>query len=241
MGIPSPTSSLTQESDADLIVLVGLAGDGPAAEAEAALEVLYTRHAGFLKGCALENRFHESGVDVDAAVSRTFQKIWERAGTFDPKKSHPGCDPNRAAKLWMIRILENECKDARRSLARRLERPREIEPSDPSPRRDILDGDDPPDQDLALIGEGTQSDGSPDRLSPYRLLFQKWFQTLSQPDQDLMRLSAAYTSPVPPYRCEIPAQELNALANALGVIPETIKVKRQRLIKKFKEFARTHL
>lgn len=228
MGTTSPTSSLSQETDADLVVFVGMAADGPA-EAEAALEMLYNRHAGDLKAYALESGFFGKGVDIDTAVIRTFQKIWQHAARFDPKKLGLSCDPDRAVKLWLIKILKNECRDALRKIVRRNEDPLDLEYPVPGLFRPSPEGEDGLPISVGLVVHESESADSPEHWSRYRILYQEWSQTLSPADQDLMRLSAEYTQAVPPHKCEIPADELQALAVAMEVLPETIKVKRQRL------------
>jgi hypothetical protein len=70
-------------------------------------------------------------------------------------------------------------------------------------------------------------------------LVEQWMETLNARDREIIRVSSMYIAP-DTGKCFIPADELAGLSAMLGVLPETIKVKRGRLVERLKKFLNDH-
>lgn len=236
-------SAVQEESDFDLLTTIGCA-DIDRGQAERALEALYNRHGKLLKGMAESADWARYGADSDVLVQLTFLKVWEKAGTFDPRNRRAATSEDAAVKLWLLAILKHTLLDEIRRLGRRIDA-KLIDPSTlDSERRDLQE--DYGDGDIAFAVDGVET-GIPaapdaqqgieaDRIrNPDVEIVQKWLALQTSGDRDMLLASIEYID-FRTGRCVIPPDHLNGLADMLGVLPETIKVKRGRLLDRLKKF-----
>jgi RNA polymerase sigma factor (sigma-70 family) len=216
---------MASESVAQLLRIISR-HDQDVGQANEAFACLYVKYARLLFGLAEEGDWNRYGIDGEELVMRTFEKAWNKAGSFDAKKSYPKSSEDAAVKLWLITILKNEFRDALRSVGRKSL----LDSLD----QEVVDGI----LDLRSYEEAERSSRrgyTAEATSQYKRLLAQWMETLSLKDREIMKLSSIYISPRTG-RCEIPPDELKGLAVLIGVAPATIKVKRQRLIERFKTY-----
>jgi RNA polymerase sigma factor (sigma-70 family) len=225
--MPLPTKSLENESIAGLLTTIGCA-DLDQDQAEAALGELHRRYAAFLMGIAIEGGWEGRGVDCNELVLKILVKVWEAPGAFDPKQKISEAEQESDFKLWLSKSLKNEFRDALRTLTRRDH----LAPSDPEnledqgAKEDILVWQ----RNLRL-----EEDPSEEVLTLRGRLVEQWMDTLNATDREIMAISMMYIAP-DTGKCFIPADELTGLAEMLGLLPETIKVKRGRLFTQLMRF-----
>jgi DNA-directed RNA polymerase specialized sigma24 family protein len=235
-------SSVQEETDFDLLTTIGCA-DIDQGQAERAFETVYNRYVGLLKGMALSAGWDRYGVDSDILIQETFLKAWAKAGNFDPRKRYKDTPEESAVKLWLLAIFRNAFLDELRKLGRRQNK-KLVESQKLDAERDDVFGD----EDDAVsssddVGTTEMSDphdevdGGPaiEIENPKVKLIRKWLGMQTQGDRDLLLASVEYID-FRTGKCVIPTEHLEGLAAMLGVIPETIKVKRGRLLARLKAF-----
>jgi RNA polymerase sigma factor (sigma-70 family) len=107
------TSSAKEQKEAatedDLSLILRMADkEGHPQDAEDALAVFFCRHHPLLKGFAEQNNFRSLGFDPEDFVLQTFQKAYDRIGTFD---APAGISPDQLRKKvqsWLFEIAKNE-------------------------------------------------------------------------------------------------------------------------------------
>jgi hypothetical protein len=146
-------------------------------------------------------------------------------------------------KLWLLAIFRNAFLDELRKLGRRQDT-KLVGPQALDAERDDVFGDE---DDAVSSGDdvGTpemsdphdEVDGGPavEIENPKVKLVRKWLGMQTQGDRDLLLASVEYID-FRTGKCVIPTEHLKGLAAMLGVIPETIKVKRGRLLARLKAF-----
>jgi RNA polymerase sigma factor (sigma-70 family) len=217
-------SSATEESDFYLITAAGCA-EIDQGQAERALEILYDRYANLLMGIAVENKLQDLGADPDELIQQTFLAVWEHSGDFDPEKRHEDTPVEDAVKFWIVKIFKNKFRDALRAIGRRPE----VIVTTP----EDLDAH-PCDAGITQVESGIDS-GSVTVSSERVKLVQNWLDTLAPGDRDLLLISVQHID-CRRRTCVIPPELLRGLATVLGVLPESIKVKRARLMQRLKTF-----
>lgn len=237
-------SSVREETDFDLLTTIGCA-DIDQGQAERAFETLYNRYVGLLKGMALSAGWDRYGVDSDVLIQETFLKAWGKAGNFDPRKRYKDTPAESAVKLWLLAIFRNAFLDELRKLGRRQDK-KLFEPQSLDTERDDVFGDEDDastavssgdDVDTTEMPDPHEVDGGPavEIENPKVKLVRKWLGMQTQGDRDLLLASVEYID-FRTGKCVIPTEHLKGLAAMLGVIPETIKVKRGRLLARLKAF-----
>jgi RNA polymerase sigma factor (sigma-70 family) len=232
--------TMTEGTDLDLLTIIGCA-DIDEDQAERALEALYERYGRLLKGVASTCHWDTCGVDCDVLVQMAFVKVWENAATFDPTKRYGNTPESSAVKLWLLAILKNAFLDELRKVGRRYdEHPKAGESpinyrggaSDPFAAIEDCDT-----TDSTALTEAISFERDPGAITESRdvALTRQWLAAQSKDDRDLLYASAEYID----FRTGkflIPPDQLSGLAAMLGVLPETIKVKRARLLRRLKIF-----
>jgi DNA-directed RNA polymerase specialized sigma24 family protein len=236
-------SSVREETDFDLLTTIGCA-DIDQGQAERAFETLYNRYVGLLKGMAVSAGWDRYGVDSDILIQETFLKAWAKAGNFDPRKRYKDTPEESAVKLWLLAIFRNAFLDELRKLGRRHDK-KPVEPQERDADRDDVFGDeddavssgDDVDDTTEMSDLHDEVDGGPaaEIEKPKVKLVRKWLGMQTQGDRDLLLASVEYID-FRTGKCVIPTEHLEGLAAMLGVIPETIKVKRGRLLARLKAF-----
>ena len=235
-------SSVQDETDFELLTTIGCA-DIDHGQAERALETLYLRYGQLLKGAAEIGRWDERGVDSDALITLTFLKVWAKAGGFDPRKRYRSTTEESAVKLWLLAIFKNAFLDELRKVGRRQDL-RLVDPQLLDANRSASDEEiEWPEDDWDEVDAGGihQSDTSFDSDLPVAAdsrdvtLVQEWLATLSADDRTLLLTSVEYID-FKTGRFVIPQEQLNGLAAMLGILPETVKVNRARMLQRLKAF-----
>lgn len=223
-SLASAVEPENSETDFNLLTIIGCA-EYDSGAAEDAVRELYDRHAVRLQQVGLKQGWEALGIDVDELVVRTFAKIWTRAGRFNPKKSHAKGGVDEAVSLWIYKIFYNLFRTALRSVSRKSAHSLEIVETD-----DTLEvaGEEPASNDEKNPEASIQE-------SPRVTWSREWLNSLSERDQQIMLLSLEHYNPITG-KFEIPREELHALANRLGLVPDSIKVKRGRMIARFIDF-----
>lgn len=215
--------SRNPETDFNLLTIIGCA-EYDLQKAEEALAELYKRHWPRLKGAGLGQGWEALGIDVDEIVIRTFERIWTRAGRFNPGKSHPGTAVEDAVSLWIYKIFQNLFRTELRAICRKRAHSPQVLSSD-----DIL---------IEVVEEPCEADGGRSEESigetPRVAWTREWLDTLSEGDRQIMLVSADYINRMTG-KCEIPPKDLEPLAARLGLAPASIKVKRSRMLERLIE------
>ena len=112
---PRPTSSSTEETDGDLLCLIGWAEDGPE-EAKAAFEEFYNRHVESLyAACYRTYRGRlPVGYSVQDLVVDTFARAAERGQTYDVGTAKDGADRRLRTEGWLLAIAHSVVGDSYR-------------------------------------------------------------------------------------------------------------------------------
>ena len=222
-----PRVSLKNESIVDLLTTIGCA-EIDQGQAEAALGEIHRRYAVFLMGIAIDGEWESRGVDCDELVLKTLVKVWDNPESFEPNQNDGDDDQESDFKLWLSKSLKNEFLDALRALVRRDHR----QPSEPESLEDQG-----AEEDILLWQRNLRFEEDPsDEVRARRgELVEQWMDTLNAADREIMAVSMMYIAP-DTGKCFIPADDLAGLAEMLGLLPETIKVKRGRLFARLMKF-----
>jgi DNA-directed RNA polymerase specialized sigma24 family protein len=238
-------SSVREETDFELLTTIGCA-DIDQGQAERAFETLYDRYVGLLKGMALNAGWDRYGVDSDMLIQETFLKAWAKAGNFDPRKRYKDTPEESAVKLWLLAIFRNAFLDELRKLGRRQDN-KLVEPKALDAESDDVFGDEDDASTAVSSGDDVETAEMSDQHdevdsgpaveieNPKVKLARKWLGMQTQGDRELLLASVEYID-FRTGKCVIPTDHLKGLAAMLGVIPETIKVKRGRLLARLKAF-----
>jgi DNA-directed RNA polymerase specialized sigma24 family protein len=242
--VKAVASRVRDETDFDLLTTIGCA-DIDQGQAERAFETLYSRYVGLLKGMALG--WERYGVDAGILTQTTFLRAWEKAGTFDPRKRRRNTSEGSAVKLWLLAILKHAFLDEIRKLACRQDKLPTALKESAAEYDDFLDDEDDASstiidaEDEADTGELLSARDSAEAQPNVKIesakvkLVRKWLEMQTPGDRDLLLASVEYID-FQTGKCVIPPEHLSGLAAMLGVIPETIKVKRGRLLMRLKAY-----
>lgn len=113
-----PLSSVSEESDKDLLCLMGWADDYPA-EARAAFEEFYRRHAEVVYAACVRAYGHDltREYSVTDLVVDTFARAREKGGTYDTGGLTDAAALERRTEGWLIRIAHSIAVDVYRNLS----------------------------------------------------------------------------------------------------------------------------
>ena len=182
------------------------------ASAESALATFFARHHPLLKGFAERNKFQSLGFDPEDYVLRTFQKAYERAGTFDAPANLSVEGLEKKIRSWIFEIAKNEfLMELRKGLNQSEETadPDELQPPNPE-------------------------DMEENPLSAKAAAVRTFLERLPDDDRQLLETSMNFYD----YKAKkvvIPQDILRGLAHAIGTTPEGLKQRRKRLFQKLKE------
>lgn len=219
MTAPIP---IKEESDEDLLTAILCKDDDPTGAARA-LEQLYSRYAPRLMGLAMNESWEGLGLDPDFLVSETFVKVWEKAETFKSSGQKLKDGTDAGACFWIFEIFKNLRIDALKHMKCRPG----MEVCEPSEIQLQLDSKM---KSPSANGELDEVPAS-ERLQQVR----NWLDSKSPAEKDLMLTSAEYVD-CGTGKCHIPANILEGLAANMGTLPQSLKVKRQRLKEDLKNF-----
>lgn len=208
----SAAASPQRLTDAQLLERVARRPEDPVAAARAEGE-LYRRHVRYLFGVANKQAarlLQIAGVSAEDLVMDTFQRAFERAGTY---RAEAGLDEEaerRRTRAWLGRIAQNQLVDSFRKI-------REVSASPYLEQVPVRDRDSSP----------------PSQPSPQLTHMRQALSQLSEREQDILRVTALY------WRAGAKQQRLpNEVAAELAARWETssdnIRAIRSRAVKKLK-------
>lgn len=215
-GLSDQSSPFPEESDADLLGYMALAGEAEddQALARAAWSEFYMRHARYLYGTLINRGFVQSlngPQRVEELVQDTFLRAFQKAGTFRPPLNAEGKALTRAVRGWIGEIALNIYRDDQR----KRENSPEIQPLHEVSR---------------IVSTSEASTGTPAKLVALR---QAW-ETLSEKQQTVLRVTFFHNKPGEKYQ-RVPTGEATRLARDLDTTTENVRVIRSRGLKKLKE------
>jgi RNA polymerase sigma factor (sigma-70 family) len=216
---PGGDPELQQETDADLLVYMTMAGDEPRT-ARAAWDELYRRHAEYLYAVCLRAYGPLLGGEPGACdlVAETFKRAYEHADTFDAAGIADADRLRRRARAWLGRIAQRLAQTALRGRgrlpARFLEQDQWQYVSTPSPQRKA----DP--RKTRLVREALSSLGEREQVV-LRVTFQ-WYE----PGREHQRL---------------PNDVAADLAASLQTTSENLRQIRRRALRKVETYLREHM
>ena len=190
-------------------------------DAEAALAEFFRRYQTTLLGFAENSGFRALGWSPDDFVLRTFEKAFEKAGSF---RAPSGLSPEKLRfkiQAWLFQIAKNEFLMEFRRPERKQEAPtakeREEEPALPekSPERFDLQA-----------------------LQSKKAAVRTFLESLPETDREMLIISMNFYD-FKTSKAHIPDDILAGLAKAMSTTPESIKTKRGRLLQKLEEYLAT--
>jgi len=204
--VPDPEEN---SSDAELFAtIVG----GSAEAVRAAQRALYRRHLRYLYGVVHRRRdklVRLAGLSVDDVVQDTFQRAFDRAGSFRPEPDLDDDRQRRRTRAWLGRIAQNLLVDAFR-------RNREISAT----------------PYLERVSVEAPDDEAP-RSEPQLAALRAAMATLSDREQDVLRVTALYHKAEGHNR--LPNDVSAELAARWNTTNENLRAIRSRAMKKLRK------
>ena len=190
-------------------------------DAEAALAEFFRRYQTTLLGFAENSGFRALGWSPDDFVLRTFEKAFEKAGSF---RAPSGLSPEKLRfkiQAWLFQIAKNEFLMEFRRPERKQEAPTAKEREE----------------------ESALPETSPERFDLQALQSKKaavrtFLESLPETDREMLIISMNFYD-FKTSKAHIPDDILAGLAKAMGTTPESIKTKRGRLLQKLEEYLAT--
>lgn len=205
MGHPDEESS-----DAELFATIV---DGTAEDVRAAQRELYRRHLRYLYGVVHRRRdklVHLAGLSVDDVVQDTFQRAFHRAASFRPEPELDADRQRRRTRAWLGRIAQNLLVDAFR-------RNKEVSATPYLER---------------LTAPGGPDDEAP-RSDPQLAILRDAMATLSEREQDILRVTALYQKAEGHNR--LPNDVSAQLAERWNTTNDNLRAIRSRAMKKLRK------
>ncbi|MHC4717688.1 MAG: RNA polymerase sigma factor [Planctomycetota bacterium] len=206
----SPRPDPGRDSDADLLAYMAMAGDDPAG-ARAAWEAFYRRHAEYLHAVCLRAYGPLLGGDAGAAdlVADTFQRAYQRAGTFDSAGIDDAERLRLRARAWLGRIAQRLAQTALRGRGR-------------MPTRFL-------DQDAwqQVAREPARAGAEAEAIQRVR----RAIESLNDKEQTVIRVTFQWYQPDREHQ-RLPNDVAADLAATLGTTPENLRQIRRRALRK---------
>ncbi len=209
-----PTIAERELDEAELLELVADRERSPDRARRAQAE-FYSRHVRFLYGALRRHRadlLEMAGHTAEDLAQETFQRAFEYAHTFDRGDANDADRLRRRSRAWLGRIAHNLLKDS-------LARPREIV----APTH--------------VESASTEGIAEPSSGSPQLAALIEGLATLSDREQDVLRVTALYQRAGAHQR--LPNEVSRELASRWGTSNENVRAIRSRAMKKLKEFMAT--
>ena len=201
---------MADETDADLLVYMSMAGDEPAA-ARAAWEVLYVRHVDYLYGVCLRAYGPLLGGDagVRDLVADTFKRAYEHAGQFDAAGITDEERHRLRVRAWLGRIAQRLLQTALRGRKKLPVR--------------LLDQE----HWGSVAGPARAAASDPERIERVRSAI----RLLSEREQAVIRVTFQWYDPGQEHQ-RLPNDVAAELADYLQTTPENLRQMRRRALKK---------
>jgi RNA polymerase sigma factor (sigma-70 family) len=215
---------VTQAAD-DLDLLLRMTfKDENREDAEAALAEFFRRYQTPLFGFAKSSGFRALGWNPEDFVLRTFEKAFEKAGSF---KAPSGLTPeNLRLKIqsWLFQIAKNEFLMEFRKPERKQEAPTEKEQEEAETQ--------------VPLPEKAPKRFDLNALQTKKAAVRTFLEALPETDKEMLVISMNFYD-FKTGKAHIPNNILEGLANAMGTTLESIKTKRARLLRKLEEYLDT--
>jgi len=158
-----------------------------------------------------------TNLEAEELMLKTFLSAFENAGKFNCADTDPSVIQVKV-KAWLYLILKNKIRDEIRRLANEIDMLKAYE-------------EDELDSSRLRASHRLESEALPP--SALTLKARKVLEDLSDRDRAILGLSLEYIDLKTGY-CEIPKDELEALAKSLSVLPATIKTHRHRILERIR-------
>lgn len=212
----SRTQAFETDTDIDLLGYMAMV-EADRGGAQAAFQVFYSRHGGWLYRTVqinLPTRRLLGGEDgVADVVQETFQRVFERAATFQDEGTTDPIRARRRVRAWLGTIAKNVVVDTIRRFC--SPRPEDCVPWEGSDTAELL----------AAPSECESVDEA--RLRAI-------IDELSPRDQEILWASAQHYQPGRPAQ-RLPSGVCQALADKWDTTPENIRQRRHRLYRQIRE------
>ena len=193
-------------------------------DAEAALAEFFRRYQTTLLGFAKSGGFRVLGWNPEDFVLRTFEKAFEKAGSFNAPS---GLSPDKLRlkiQAWLFQIAKNEFLMEFRRPERKQEAPTEKEREEAEAQISL-------------------AEKAPERFDLQALQSKKaavrtFLEALPEADREMLVISMNFYD-IKTGKAHIPDDILEGLADSMGTTPESIKTKRARLLRKLEEHLET--
>ena len=193
-------------------------------DAEAALAEFFRRYQTTLLGFAKSGGFRVLGWNPEDFVLRTFEKAFEKAGSFNAPS---GLSPDKLRlkiQAWLFQIAKNEFLMEFRRPERKQEAPTEKEREEAEAQISL-------------------AEKAPERFDLQALQSKKaavrtFLEALPEADREMLVISMNFYD-FKTGKAHIPDDILEGLADSMGTTPESIKTKRARLLRKLEEHLET--
>ncbi|MEZ4219812.1 MAG: sigma-70 family RNA polymerase sigma factor [Polyangiaceae bacterium] len=204
--------ALTTLDDAELLKRVALGGG----DARPAAGEFYGRHVRYLYGALLKRQrrlLDVAAMSAEDLVQDTFRRAFERAHTFKPDAELDQERKRRRARAWLGRIAHNLLADQLRGL-------HEVSAS----------------PYLEQVPSDEREEAPPS--TPEVKLMRQALETLSEREQDVLRVTALYQHAGSHQR--LPNDVSQNLARRWGTSNENVRAIRSRALKKVKNYFTEH-
>ena len=213
---PVAAAPREDEADDELLLLWVYSADEDPRGAEAALAVLYARHAGFLEAVCHKYRWHHPTRPARDFVNETFAVVFRERPAFAAPESDSPDSRRRAVRNFLCGI----CRF--RFLRFAEKRVREFS-------TEIL----PLDEAMAVpaVTSGRLEEEETTPAPPARAAVLRFMESLEEENRTILLFSAPYTDPVSGH-CRMPPQEARALSGMLGLPGPVVRQRRKRMMDK---------
>ena len=193
-------------------------------DAEAALAEFFRRYQTTLLSFAKSGGFRVLGWNPEDFVLRTFEKAFEKAGSFNAPS---GLSPDKLRlkiQAWLFQIAKNEFLMEFRRPERKQEAPTEKEREEAEAQISL-------------------PEKAPERFNLQAIQGKKaavrtFLEALPETDREMLVISMNFYD-FKTGKVHIPDDILEGLADSMGTTPESIKTKRARLLRKLEEHLET--
>ena len=192
------------------------------ADAETALAAFFQRYQMILICFAEKQSFRALGWCPEDFVLRTFEKAYEKAGSFKVPSDISPQDLHLKIKGWLFQIAKNEFFMEFRKPKRKQEAPTENEIE----------------KELAPLPEKKTERFSFQEFHDKKAAVRTFLEKLPDADRELLEVSMSFYD-FAEGRTLIPEDILEGLAESMRTTPECIKTKRGRLLHKLEDYLRT--
>lgn len=193
-------------------------------DAEAALAEFFCRYQTTLLGFAEKSGFRALGWNPDDFVLRTFEKAFEKAGSFRAPADLPPDKLRLKIQAWLFQIAKNEFLMEFRKPERKLEAPTE---------KECMEA-----EEQAPLPEKSPERFDLQTLQGKKAAVRTFLDAMPEADREMLVISMNFYD-FKTGKVHLPDDILEGLAESMGTTPESIKTKRGRLLRKLEDYLET--